>query len=365
MSEEKVFRPQKRSQEDNQNVLNEMSKIHKMAGNEVNEDFGPVEIKGNVPPEFQQVLANQQQPEQAPPPMPPTMPANSPPNQPGLLDTTENSQYHQLLEKIRANKSVYEPITLPSKGKFYDGQDGPADGVLHIRRMTGQEEEILSTARFVRKGQAMNMILNRCIQESYDSANFLSEDRTYILIYLRGISYSTSYDVEIKCPECERKFQHEIELNNLYVESCPDDFEPNNLKDVLPDTGIPFSYTLFRGYDEQKIQNYRDRKMKFDTGAIADDTLLYRTAMSIEEIGGLTDPEQIKNILKELPINDVSYLRDLVTNPPFGVDTSVDIFCPGCSYDFTIDLPLESNFFFPRGQSRKKKRSTPQLDRED
>ena len=93
---------------------------------------------------------------------------------------------------MKCSTSQYEEILLPSKGKFYDGTNGPSDGIISLRPMTGEEEQILATPRFVRKGQAINMIFQKCIKENFKVENFLTVDRTYMLLYLRGISYSTS-----------------------------------------------------------------------------------------------------------------------------------------------------------------------------
>ena len=122
-----------------------------------------------------------------------------------------------------------------------------------------------------------------------------------------------------------------------------------NLEDVMPTTGFKFRYRMSRGTDEQTIQDYRERRLKgFDTAGQADDTLLYRTALLLEEIEGLADKTEIQLLLKRLPINDVAYLRNTVNNQPFGVDTDVAISCPSCFAEFSVDLPLEANFFFPR-----------------
>jgi hypothetical protein len=86
--------------------------------------------------------------------------------------------------------------------------------------------------------------------------------------------------------------------------------------------------------------------------AQADDTLLYRTAFLIEEIEGLSNKIEIQTLLKKLPINDVAYLRTVVNDPPFGVDTKVSINNPYTLNDFEIELPLESNFFFPRARKK-------------
>jgi hypothetical protein len=270
------------------------------------------------------------------------------------MRVTGSSRLEELIAGISSKGNmIYEKIELPSRGKFYNGDDGPRDGVIHLRPMTGEEEEILATPRFVKKGQAINMIFNRCMQENYYSSNFLTQDRTYILIYLRGISYTPEYDVEVKDPDSDQTFATTIDLSSLYVNYCKDDFSLDNLQDVLPVTGYKFRYRLAIGKDEQSVQEYRERRAKnFDLSAQADDTLLYRTAFLIEEIEGLSNKIEIQTLLKKLPINDVAYLRTVVNDPPFGVDTKVSINNPYTLNDFEIELPLESNFFFPRARKK-------------
>lgn len=296
-------------------------------------------VKGNVPEAFKRAM---------------NMQAGRPAPKGQDMRVTGSSKLEELIAGISSRSSViYEKIELPSKGKFYDGENGPSDGVIHLRPMTGEEEEILATPRFVKKGQAINMIFNRCMKEQFDSANFLTQDRTYMLIYLRGISYTPEYDVEIRDPETDQTFATTINLNDLYVDSCDKDFGSESLEDVLPVTGYKFQYRLATGKDEQAIQDYRERRAKnFDLSGQADDTLLYRTAHLIEEVEGLTDKSEIQMLLKKLPIQDVAYLRTVVNEPPFGVETKVTVTNPYTLRDFEIELPLESNFFFPRAKRR-------------
>ena len=336
----------------NQAKLDEIAQIQRMAAGEETpagpamSEGGPgLQVTGNMPPAFQQALGEQRRQ---------TSPAQRPPSsEEPEIESSSSDRYQELLQHIRQTKHVHEEITLPSKGKFYNGEDGPVDGKLHIRPMTGKEEEILATPRFVKGGKAMNMIFNKCIQENYNSEQFLTQDRTYLLIYLRGISYTPEYDVEVKCPECDKKFATVLNLNDMYVDNCPEDFKEESLKGILPSTQVDFAYRLSKGEDEQRIQDYRDRRLKdFDSSGQTDDTLLYRTALLLHHLGGCTDKAAIRNLLKELPISDVAYLRNTVTDPPFGVDTGVDIYCPSCLQEFTVDLPLEANFFFPRGRKK-------------
>lgn len=327
--------------------LAEMAAMRQRAASEVGGDFNDAAgeasgvVKGNVPEAFKRAVRMQQGG------------ARDNSKQPEMR-ITGSSRLEELIAGIGTRGSmVYERIELPSKGKFYNGEDGPTDGIIHLRPMVGEEEEILATPRFVKKGQAINMIFNRCMKENFDSANFLTQDRTYMLIYLRGISYTPEYDVEIRDPETDQTFATTINLNELYVDPCPSEFGAENLKDTLPVTGYNFRYRLAVGKDEQVIQDHRERRAKnFDLSGQADDTLLFRTAHLIEEIEGLTDKTEIQILLKKLPIQDVAYLRTVVNEPPFGVDTKISITNPYSLRDFEIELPLESNFFFPRAKKK-------------
>jgi hypothetical protein len=368
--------------EENEGGMSALNMAEKMrqqaAGEEGHSDDGPkrsgngnFNIKGmeNAPPEFMQALkAAQGGPQKVQREMSGKEPkrgfgqmsggGEGPGSTPAApvkkRDPISSSSGHlkELLEGLKGSTTIYEEIELPSRGRFYDDTDGPANGVVSIRPMTGEEEQILATPRFVRKGQAINMIFQRCLKEQFRPEQFLTIDRTYMLIYLRGISYSPNYDVEVKCPECEKKFGTTIDLNTLYVEPCPENYGPT-LQDVLPTTKLPFSYRLSTGRDEQEITDYRDRRIKAFGDASADDTLIYRTSMLLDNIDGLTNKGELQILLKNLPISDVSYIRNCINEPPFGVDTNVEIVCPSCLQDFEVDLPLEANFFFPRRKKTK------------
>jgi phage FluMu protein Com len=333
MANDDVYRPQKKSISSDD--ISEIPVYN--PGSEGPAEEG-LKLSGNIPaqfrdPQFREALER--------------------PSVDGLFDnrTGGSDKFKQLMEGLNKT-SKHERIVLPSLGRFYDGSDGPTNGVLHIRKMTGEEEELLATPNLVKKGQAMNMIFNNCIQESYNSEDFVTQDRVYLLIFLRGISYSQDYDIEVRCPACSSKFASSVDLNGFMIDQCPPEYSANSLKDVLPITGFKFSYRLARGSDEQDVQNYRDVKLKSFSGAV-DDSLHYRTAQLVNEIEGLNDKEELKKIIEKLPMGDVAFLRDVVSQPPFGVDTKFEIDCPRCTETFETELQIEANFFFPKGRKKK------------
>lgn len=302
----------------------------------------PIKMTGNIPPAFLAAITKGE-------------PVEEKVEIPQVRETmrvTGSSKLEELLQAIRENTAIYEEVTLPSLGRFYNGTDGPVNGKIHIRPMTGEEEQILATPRHVKKGNAINMIFERCIKEKYNPADFLVQDRTFLLIFLRGISYTPNYEVEVKCPNCDKKFGHTVNLN-LPKEECPESFNPSSLEDKLPTTGLRFSYRLPVGGDEQRVQEYRDRRLReFEDNGLTDDSSLFRMASLIKNVEGLTDRSEIMQLLRKLPINDVAYIRNCVNEPPFGIDTKIEMNCPGCLSEFEMELPLEANFFFPKPKKK-------------
>ena len=316
-------------------------------------DEGGIEMTGKVPEKFKQILDQQQ----SPPPSKAT--ARPTPPQMGPMAGIPEGSLGQMIRGLAPEIMEFGAIELPSKGKFYD-DPVLSTGILHVRPMTGAEEEILATSRYVKKNEAVDMIFKRCLQEKVDTTKLLTIDRNYLLIWLRGISYSTEYEVEVKCTNCEHKFKEVVNLNELPVNYCPDDFDMSSLSGTLPKTGWKFTYRLSNGHDELTVAQYRDRRNREFGRDRSDDTLTYRTATllnSIEDNEGrsVVDTNDLQVLLKRVPVGDGAYLRSVVNDPPFGVNTDIVLVCDNCGADFNTDLPMESGFFFPQYKKRMEK----------
>ena len=332
---DEVFRPQRPASNDPQVDLPENHPMRQQVNS-----LPPGVVTGRIPPQFMSAIAGEDNTQ-------PYRQQAAPANVGGMQINTELAN---LINNLKQHSTHYEEVLLPSKGRFYDGTDGPTNGIVNIRPMTGEEEQILATPRFVKKGTAINMIFSKCIRENIKSENLLSQDRTYLLIYLRGISYGTDYEVQVRCPDTDKQFSTTIDLDTLVINRCPDDYAANDLSGVLPKSGLKFSYRLSKGKDESDLQEYRERKLKAFGDNASDDTLLYRTAQLLNNIETITSKDELKVVIKNLPIQDVNYLRNLVNDPPFGIQTKVSILSPFSNEEFEIDLPLDSGFFFPRNK---------------
>ena len=265
--------------------------------------------------------------------------------------TTNDPALNELLQGLQTQ--IYEPVSLPSKGHFYNPEDAdlPKNGMLHLRPMTGQDESILTTVRFMRHGRGIEMIFRNCLRENQvNTEKLLSVDRTYLLIYLRAISFGNLYDVRVTCPDCSHSFDNEIDLN-LPLKYCADDFTTESLTMTLPESGYKFHYRLMTGEDEQKISEHREKVAKAGSNTI-DDTAIFRCSLLIEWIGNdkttITDKTAIRTLLLQLPARDTNFLRNHVGETPFGPETEVKMLCPSCFHEFEMELPYDVNFFFPQ-----------------
>jgi len=311
--------------------------IHRELGHDIPKDDSI--IKGNIPPQVQEALEKRK---------------GAKAGSPLFNVSTNNPELEEIFARLKEKTGRYEEINLPSMGRFYNGSDGPTDGKVNIRPMTGNEEMILATPRFLKKGIALDMIFKECIKEPIQPTKLLTIDRTFILIYLRGISYGPDYEVEVRCPECSSSFTTNIDLN-LPVEECPDEFNESSLEDKFPKSELRFRYRLSTGADEQAVSEHQEKRIKTFGEAATDDTILYRMALLTESIEHVKGIRLVQAVLQRLPIEDINYLRNLIIEPPFGPNTKVGIYCPSCSNDFQVNLPLEADFFFPRRKKEGKK----------
>lgn len=276
------------------------------------------------------------------------------------LAFTGDDKLDSLLAGIKEQSFNYEEILLPSLGRFYDGSQAPTNGVLHVRPMTGNEQEILATPRLIKKGQAVNMIFRACVRESIKPEQLLTVDRTVLLIYLRGISYGSDYEVEVRCPACSTKFNTVIDLDKP-VAPIPSDINSDSLTETLPVTGYRFTYRLATGKDDQMISEYRERRIKKFGDQSHDDTFAFRASLLVSSIEDprsavrVTDQQHIKVLLNKLPMADVTVIQNSINDPGFGLETKCQMSCPSCTEDFEIELPMESSFFYPQRKKKQQK----------
>lgn len=289
----------------------------------------------------------------------------------------------------------WEECTLPSLGIYYNWPDG----ICKVRPMGQVAEKILATERLAASGQSIDYLFSECCRfpEGFDASDLLLGDRIFLLYFLRGITHGNMYEFAVTCPNknCETINTHSYDLNDLAATIKPANAslgqEP--FKVELPylteATGRKFwvSLRFLRAYDANDMIAMRRAKKKLfarpggvksksaeiakkraqETNELRrqavdprnqerqnialDNALDENLEKIIVNVMGVDDRLKVRSFVQKLHAKDTATIREwLRVNTP-GIDNTVEIVCPDCGHEFTVELPITESFFRPSKRS--------------
>lgn len=289
----------------------------------------------------------------------PRVPVGKP--QEGRASQQQAETFQEMLSQLRSKNEAMHEIQLPSCGYF--NPEIP-NGIVRLRPLTARDEmELANSGRKMKRGgEALERIFQACTNNRINPRKLCSEDRFYLLIFLRGISFGTDYEVNIRCPHCNHVNSDKIDLNrDLFVMSLSqaaestDDAQADRarqliangvVRDTFPSSGIQFEWGLITG--EMEIEReIRSKQVKSVTGndtALIDQYTGFVRTLIMKGME-VTDPKMKQAVISELPMADTSYLREVISSYTFGVDQSFSYDCQKCLENFTTGLPIDESFF--------------------
>jgi hypothetical protein len=269
----------------------------------------------------------------------------------------------------------WEECALPSNGMYY----GWADGVVKVRAMGQTAEKVLATQRLAASGQSIEYLFRECVKfpDEFDPIDLLIGDRIYLLYYIRGITYGNMYEFAYTCPntECSVISTHAYDLNelsNTVIPSKPEmGFEPFKIQlpylSKVTGSDVYVGIRFLRAGDANEILNKKksirnanqarsskknpfERKRKQDD---LDETITENLEKLIVHVMGSTDQAKIKAFVGKLHAQDTATIREWMKDNTPGIDSSIELECPECAQQFSIELPITETFFRPAKQRRE------------
>ena len=264
----------------------------------------------------------------------------------------------------------WEEIVLPSRGQYYDGKI--PGGIVKVKPMGAQDDKILATQRLAASGQSLEHLFKHCVQlpEGIDPADLLGGDRVFLLYVLRGITHGNMYEFIVPCPSCELKSTHQYDLNTLAstITGPSPGLDQEPFKIVLPYMSESLKQEVFvtikllRGRDVNQYTASRKFKKRITPGAATehyrnpgavDDTLTEGMMLSLVSwMGEVTDEQKLRRLVDRLHSRDLAVIREFLKNNTPGIDTTINVSCPGCGTEFKTELPITEGFFRPSGSAR-------------
>ena len=251
-----------------------------------------------------------------------------------------------------------EIIDLPSKGLVYpEGHALHGVESIEIRHMTAKEEDTLTSRTLLKKGIAIDKILNDIIMDKNIKVdNMIIGDKNALVVAARITGYGPEYSTKVTCPSCNKTQEFEFDLLQQNVNG------PLN-KEQLEEIGIrvtsinTYVISLWKGKAEVelKLLTGRDEAILFDkmqkaqknTGA-AEANLTDQLRLMIRSVNGSTDVGVINQFVNSLPIADSRRLRTMYKKIAPSVELINTFTCVVCDYETDMEVPFSQDFFWPK-----------------
>ncbi len=271
---------------------------------------------------------------------------------------TDNSPPPQLLQQETQGFSFVVPtefVELPSGGRYYP-EGHPLHGAesIEIKQMTAKEEDILTSRTLLKKGIAIDRVMQSLIMDNRVNADdILVGDRNAILIAVRSSAYGNIYETRVSCPACDLAQDYAFDLNeaNTFTGTENDDSDILNVTDnengtfnvVLPRTQVTATFRLLIGRDEKNIINAAKSK----TNSSYEKGITTQLRNMIVAANG-DDSLQARNYLVDnMPSIDSRHLRMAYKTVAPNIDLTQEFVCCECGHDEIMEVPLTADFFWP------------------
>jgi hypothetical protein len=250
-----------------------------------------------------------------------------------------------------------ELVELPSKGLYYP-ENHPLHGVesIEIRQMTTKEEEILTSQTLLKKGVALDRLLQSLmLDKTIDPGTLLVGDKNAMLIQARKTGYGADYKTQVSCPNCNTQETLTYDLNacQIYDGGNSDDTlkelgamstDRLTFRVTLPMTKVEAEVRLMYGYDEMEIVRSQKNKVRNKdlNSAITDN--LKRIVVALN---GIEDRNQVETFLEKMPAADARFLRKAVAQLTPTTKMLLDFDCSSCNHSDELEVPITATFFWP------------------
>ena len=276
-----------------------------------------------------------------------------------------------------------EFIKLPSEGKYYpSGHPLSGSNSIEVRFMTAKEEDILSSRALLKKGIALERLLeNVIVDKSINPQTMFVGDRSAVLVAARITGYGNDYDVNVVCPSCMEKTKYTFDLArcvDLVSNEKEEDSEKEKIKTTeenpfgddllqkskilrksqspeisengifvvhLPRANVDVTCRLLTGKDEKLMAERIEmrKKAKLPEAASTDQMRLFITA-----IGNDTSAKTVNGFIDTMAASDARYLREVYADTVPSVNFEQIFTCSECSESIIMEVPLTAELFWFR-----------------
>ena len=249
-----------------------------------------------------------------------------------------------------------EFVELPTKGIYYpEGHPLHNKEDIEIRYMTAKDEDILTSQSLIRKGIAVERLLqNIIVDKAINVKDLFIGDRNAITIAARITGYGEEYKTNVLCPSCGNSSEYHFDLNNFktYSGEIPEKFEnriektpSGNCIITVPASEVKVEVKLMTGNDEEYLNQLAENKRKNN---LPETSLTDQFMRMIVSVNGDSSNSMRSSFISHMPARDSKFLRRIYGDIVPNIDTTQHYICASCNFQQDMEVPFTTEFFWPR-----------------
>jgi len=250
-----------------------------------------------------------------------------------------------------------EIIDLPSGGRFYPSGH-PLHGVteVEIRYMTAKEEDILTNSSFIKKGIAIDRMLQSVlVRPKFDVQEMLAGDKNAMIVAARITGFGAEYGAKVTCPVCGEITKHDFDLNDGKIKDgsvLPENVEATDrgtflLRDLpgLDSRANPVEIRLMMGRDEMALAKSQEQRQKHNLERSLITDML---KMIIVSVGGHSEVQTVNSFVDSAQTITAKTIRNLHRDITPNLDLTQTFVCKSCDNEEEMEVPFTTEFFWPK-----------------
>ena len=244
------------------------------------------------------------------------------------------------------NQFPTETIDLPSGGTLYPKDSPMSSGQIEIKYMTAKEEDILTSQNLIKKGTAIDQLINSLIvTKGVNVDDLILGDKNAVMIAARILAYGSEYNIEFTDPNSGEKIRHIFNLADCPFKQLAEDidYSKNEFELKLPASKSIIKYKLLTGKEETAIE--KEIKGIERTGAQVTPQLTARLRNMIIAVDGEDNRNTVNNFVNNMLSKDSLVLRQEIARMSPDIILKQDVDIGGETVE--IDIPLTVEFFWP------------------
>jgi hypothetical protein len=248
----------------------------------------------------------------------------------------------------------------------YIDPEGRLHTSVEVREISGDEEDLLAADKMPQT-KKISELLARCTSRVgvYSGATarhvmpgLTMGDRTFLMFAIRRVSLGDEYPFVDKCPNCEQSQLFMLDLSELEITAMPNPMK-RNYELTLPKSKKVVGWHVMVGKDEEVLGRFS--KAGFDNVSLGILVRLDTFDGKPVDLSPKAGKPASLQVVKSLGMQDRNALRDAFEEFEGGIETTMDMVCPSCGFEFSRELDVgQTGFFFPSRALRdwkKKSRS--------